>query len=160
MRGGLYDVSSMTKAPTVTSLLATLPEDRVAAMKKLRSSFRKHLPEGFKEVVQGNMIAYVVPHKIYPDGYHCDPEAPLPFISVASQKNFIAVYHMGMYADPKLLAWFEKEWPKYVKTKLDMGKSCVRLKKIDTIPFELFAELATKVTVKNWVATYEKSVKR
>jgi len=150
----------MPKAPTIATLLASLPEDRTAAMKKLRTLFRKQLlPLGFAEVLQNNMVAYVVPHKTYPDGYHCDPEAPLPFLAIASQKNFIAVYHMGIYADPKLQAWFDKQWPRYVPTKLDMGKSCIRLKKIDTIPYELFRELAGKMSAKDWIARYEKAFK-
>ena len=102
----------------------------------------------------------MVPHSLYPDGYHCKPEQPLPFLSLASQKNFVALYHMGVYADPKLLAWFQKEWPKHVSTKLDMGKSCVRFKKIETIPFELVGELAGKVTVDEWIQNYEKNVRR
>ena len=144
---------------SVTEFLDSLPEERQAPVKKLRQVIRKNMPKGFKEVVSGNMLNYVVPHSKYPDGYHCTPEKPLPFVSVASQKNFIALYHMGMYADPKLLKWFEGEWPKHVKTKLDMGKSCVRIKKIETLPYELMGELMSKVTVDDWIQTYEKNLK-
>lgn len=150
----------MPAATTVASLIEELPEERRAPIKKLRSLFRKHLPKGFKEMRQNNMISWVVPHSRYPDGYHCDPNSPLPFLSIASQKNFIAVYHMGIYSDPKLLAWFEKQWPKHMDSKLDMGKSCIRLKKVDHIPYALFGELATKVTVDKWIAQYEKAIKR
>lgn len=145
--------------PTVPAYLDSLPDDRKAAMKKLRQVIKKNLPKGFKEVIQYKMPAYVVPHSTYPDGYHCDPKLALPFLSMASGKNFIALYHMGVYADPALHAWFVKEWPKHVKTKLDMGKSCIRFKKIETIPYDLIAELVAKMTVKDWVALYEKNVK-
>lgn len=140
--------------------IASLPEERQAPVKKLRAVIRKHLPKGFKEVVEPMGLSWVVPHSRYPDGYHCNPKAPLPFLTLASQKNFIALYHMGIYADPKLLAWFQKQWPKYVPTKLDMGKSCIRLKKIETIPYDLVGELAAKVTVDDWIQNYEKNVQR
>lgn len=146
---------------TIATLIASLPEDRAAAMKKLRTSFRRQLlPLGFREELQNDMIAYVVPHKTYPAGYHCDPSAPLPFLAIASRKNFLAVYHMGIYADPKLQTWFQEQWPRHVPTKLDMGKSCIRLKRMDTIPYGLFAELAGKVSVQEWIDRYEKAVKR
>ena len=106
------------------------------------------------------MLGYVVPHKTYPDGYHCDPKLPLPFVSLASQKNFVAVYHMGIYADPKLMKWFTTEFPKHSDRKLDMGKSCVRFKKIDEIPMDLIGELMSKTTVEDWVKLYEKSFKK
>jgi hypothetical protein len=106
------------------------------------------------------MIGYVIPHTLYPAGYHCKPELPLPFLNIASQKNFIAVYHMGMYADKKLLDWFTAEFPKHSKAKLDMGKSCIRFKKPEQIPFELIGELASKMTVKEWIALYEKNYKK
>lgn len=106
------------------------------------------------------MLGYVVPHKLYPDGYHCDPKLPLPFMNLASQKNFIAVYHSGMYADPKLMKWFTTQYGKRVEGKLDMGKSCVRFKKMEQIPFELIGELASKMTPEDWVKLYEKNVKR
>jgi len=101
------------------------------------------------------MLGWSVPHKLYPAGYHCKPEDPLPFLSIASQKNFIAVYHMGIYANPKLLKWFVSEFPKHSKSKLDMGKSCIRFKKMEDIPFKLIGELASKMTVKEWIDMYE-----
>ena len=147
------------KPTSVASYVDALPAERKAAFKKLRQVIKKKLPKGFKEVLNYNIPSYVVPHSIYPDGYHCDPKLPLPFMSVASQKNFIALHHMGIYSDPKLLAWFQKEWPKHVDTKLDMGKSCIRFKKIETIPYELIGQLAAKMTVKDWVSRYTKHVK-
>lgn len=106
------------------------------------------------------MIGYVVPHSLYPDGYHCNPKLPLPFINIASQKHFIAVYHMGIYADKKLMAWFTKEYAKQVASKLDMGKSCIRFKKFDQIPLALIGALAAKMTPQQWIAVYEKEFKR
>ena len=145
---------------TVPAYIDALPADRKAAIKKLRQVIKKNLPKGFKEVINYKMPAYVVPHTTYPDGYHCTPELPLPFLAFASQKNFVALYHMGIYADAKLMAWFEKQWPKHVKTKLDMGKSCIRLKKVETIPFELIGELCGKMTADEWIALYEKCLRK
>ncbi|MES2410458.1 MAG: DUF1801 domain-containing protein [Bacteroidota bacterium] len=149
-----------SKATTAEQYLAELPEDRREAMQKLRSSIKDNLPEGFKEGMGYGMLCYSVPDSIYPNGYHCDPKLPLPFISLASQKNFIAVYHMGIYSDKNLLDWFVAEYPKHAKTKLDMGKSCLRFKKVDDIPFKLIGELATKMSVEDWISTYEKALKR
>ena len=146
-------------ATTVASYIDALPTDRKTAFKKLRQVIKRNLPKGFKEVMNYNIPSYVVPHSIYPDGYHCDPKLPLPFLGLASQKNFIALHHMGIYADPKLLAWFKKEWPKHVDTRLDMGKSCIRFKKVESIPYDLVGKLAAKMTVKDWVSQYEKNVK-
>lgn len=148
-----------TAVTSVTAYIDALPAERKAPFKKLRSVIKKNLPKGFKEVIGYNMPAYVVPHTKYPDGYHCDPKLPLPFMSIASQKNFIGLYHMGVYADKKLLTWFQKEWPKHVDSKLDMGKSCIRLKKIDELPYDLIGELATKMTVDDWIKLYEKNLK-
>ena len=129
-------------------------------MDQLRNVINQHLPKGFQEVISYGMIGWVVPHSLYPSGYHCDPKLPLPFLSIASQKNFVALYHMGMYSDPALLNWFTAEYPKHCKTKLDMGKSCVRLKKMEDIPYQLIGELASKVTADQWIETYEKALKR
>jgi uncharacterized protein YdhG (YjbR/CyaY superfamily) len=132
-----------------------LPEDRKAAMNQLRETIKKNLPKGFVESFDYKMPGFSVPHSLYPEGYHCDPKIPLPFVSIASQKNFIALYHMGMYANPSLLKWFEEEFPKHSKTKLDMGKSCIRFKKPDAIPFDLIAELMTKMTPQDWIQLYD-----
>jgi uncharacterized protein YdhG (YjbR/CyaY superfamily) len=134
-----------------------LPEDRKAAMNQLRATIKKNLPKGFVESFDYKMPGFSVPHSLYPEGYHCDPKIPLPFVSIASQKNFIALYHMGMYANPSLLKWFEEEFPKHSKTKLDMGKSCIRFKKPDAIPFDLIAELMTKMTPQDWIQLYKKA---
>jgi hypothetical protein len=144
-----------SKSQTVDNYMNELPEERKAPMQRLREVFNANLPEGFTEEMNYGMIGYVVPHSIYPKGYHCSPELPLPFVNIASQKNFIAVYHMGIYSDEKLLNWFVEEFPKHSKAKLDMGKSCIRFKKMDQIPFELLGELLTKMTVNQWIERYD-----
>ena len=135
--------------------LLSLPDDRKQAMKTLRDTIKQNLPTGFVETMQYGMITYVVPHSIYPKGYHCKPKDALPFFSIASQKNFIAIYHMGIYGDPVLLNWFQQTYAKANTAKLDMGKGCIRFKKIDQIPFALLGELATKITVTEWIEKYE-----
>ena len=152
--------SMQIEANTPDEYIAQLPHDRKSVMEKLRKTILDNLPKGFKEKINYGMIGYVVPHSIYPAGYHVTPDLPLPFINIASQKNFIAVYHMGIYADPKLLDWFTSEYPKHCKLKLDMGKSCIRFKKPDQIPFDLIGELASKVSVEEWVKTYDSIIKR
>ncbi|MFK7774274.1 MAG: DUF1801 domain-containing protein [Saprospiraceae bacterium] len=147
------------KATSVDDYISQLAEDRQAAMTKIRKVIKKNLPKGFKEDLNYGMPAFVVPHKLYPDGYHCDPKLPLPFISFASQKNFIALYHMGIYANPDLLKWFVEEYPKHCKRKLDMGKSCIRFKKIEEIPYDLIGELCAKLSPKDWIDVYETNVK-
>ncbi len=142
-------------ATTIEEYLAAIPEERRAAITELRKVINKNLPQGFKETISYGMIGWVVPHSLYPAGYHCDPKLPLPFINIASQKNFIALYHMGIYNDEKLLGWFTAEYPKYVKNKLDMGKSCIRFKKPEQIPFKLVGELAAKLTPQDWIERYD-----
>lgn len=137
-----------------------LPEERRAPMQKLHDVIVKNLPEGFKEGMGYGMLGWSVPHSTYPAGYHCDPKQPLPFLNIASQKNFIALYHMGIYADRELHDWFVAEYPKHVKTKLDMGKSCIRFKKPEAIPYELIGELVQKMTPQDWIALYEHNLKR
>jgi uncharacterized protein YdhG (YjbR/CyaY superfamily) len=149
-----------SKATTVEQYLAELPADRQKAMTELRKVIKKNLPKGFKETMGYGMMGYVVPHTKYPAGYHCNPKDPLPFMGFASQKNFIAVYHMGVYADPKLHKWFTDEYAKAGIGKLDMGKSCIRFKNPEKIPFKLIGELASKITPDEWIATYEKILKR
>jgi uncharacterized protein YdhG (YjbR/CyaY superfamily) len=140
--------------------IAQLPEERKEVMQKLREVILKNLPKGFKEIMNYGMIGYVVPHEIYPKGYHCDSKLPLPFMNIASQKNFVALYHMGIYADENLLMWFQENYSKHCKTKLDMGKSCIRFKKMDHIPYELIGELCQKMTVQEWISSYEAQIKR
>lgn len=137
-----------------------LPDDRKPVIKKLRTIIKKNLPKGFKEEMNYNMLGYVVPHSLYPDGYHCDNSKPLPFMNLASQKNFVAVYHMGIYADDKLMKWFTTQYAKATDAKLDMGKSCIRFKKMDSIPIDLIGELAGKVTPQDWIKRYESAIKR
>ncbi|MCB0791891.1 MAG: DUF1801 domain-containing protein [Flavobacteriales bacterium] len=147
-------------ADTPDAYLEQVPDERKPALRKLRSTINKNLPKGFAEAMSYGMIGWVVPHKLYPPGYHCDPKLPLPFMSIASQKHFIGLYHMGLYADKELMGWFTKEYGKRVPEKLDMGKSCVHFKKPDTIPFELIGELCRKMRVEEWIARYEKALRR
>ena len=142
-------------AKTPDQYFQELPEERKEAMLKLRQIIKKNLPEGFEEMMGYGMLGYAVPHSIYPNGYHCDPKQPLPFFGMASQKNSINIYHMGIYADSNLYDWFVSEYPKYSKAKLDMGKSCIRFKKPEHIPFELIGELLTKISVLEWITIYE-----
>ena len=140
---------------SVEEYLSSLDEDRREAVTKLREVIRDNLPPGFEEVISSSMPSYVVPLKTYPDGYHVGKGTPLPFVSFASQRGHVALYHFGMYVDQPLLKWFEEEYAKQVDHKLDMGKSCVRFKKPENIPFELIAELMRQRTVDEWVACYE-----
>jgi hypothetical protein len=144
-----------SEAKTPDEYLAELPEDRKVAIQKLREIALKNLPTGFKEVISYGMLGYVVPHEIYPKGYHCTPKLPLPFFNVASQKNSINIYHMAIYADANLYNWFVEEYPKHSAAKLDMGKGCIRFKKIEAIPFELIGELLSKITPQQWIEMYE-----
>lgn len=148
------------EAKTPDEYIEQLPEERKEPFKKLRATILNNLPEGFEEMINYGMPGYVVPHSLYPDGYHCDPVLPLPFLNIASQKNFVALYHMGIYTDPDLLDWFTSEYPKHVSTKLDMGKSCIRFKKMDQIPFELIGQLVRKVSPNDWITTYEAAFKK
>ena len=149
-----------SKATTPDAYMAEIPEERQKAFTKLRSVIKKNIPKGFSESMGYGMMGWVVPHSKYPAGYHCNPKDPLPFIGIASQKNFIAIYHMGVYADPALLKWFTTAHAKASPRKLDMGKSCIRYKKPDDIPFELIGELASKMTPDEWIAIYEKVLKK
>ena len=148
-----------SKATTPEAYIAEMPKDRQEAFKKLLAIIKKNLPKGFKEVMSYGMIGYVVPHTMYPAGYHCDPKQPLPFMCVASQKNFIAIYHMGIYANPELLKWFTEAHAKASSKKLDMGKSCMRYKKPEDIPYSLIGELASKISPAEWIDIYEKKYK-
>ncbi len=148
------------EASSPDDYISKLPEDRKEAVMKLRQTVLENIPEGFEETMSYGMIGYVVPKTIYPEGYHCTPELPLPFINIASQKNYVALYHSGIYADKKLSDWFVNQYPKHCKTKLDMGKSCIRFKKIDDIPYLLIAELMRKMSSQKWIQVYEKNIKR
>lgn len=146
-------------AATPQEYMENLPEDRKEAMNTLREVINKNLPKGFQEQMNYGMLGWVVPHSAYPDGYHCDPKQPLPFLALASQKNFIAVYTMSLYADKDIHDWFVAEFANRSKYKLDMGKSCIRFKKPDAIPFELIGQLVAKMTLEQWIALYEKNLK-
>ncbi len=148
------------EAKTIKEYLEAVPTERVEPMTKLIDTLRSNLPSGFAETIQYDMPAFVVPRRAYPPGYQVNPEQPLPFISVASQKNFVGLYHLGLYADAQLTDWFTKQYPFHSKRKLDMGKSCIRFKNVDHIPYDLIGELATKMSVPDWIEIYERSKPR
>lgn len=149
-----------SKATTVEQYLAEIPADRQKAMQELRKVIKKNLSKGFQETMNYGMMGYSVPHSKYPAGYHCNPKDPLPFMGLASQKNSINIYHMGVYADPKLLKWFQEAHAKASSKKLDMGKSCIRYKKPEDIPFKLIGELAAKMSMEEWISLYESMLTR
>ena len=149
-----------SSATSIEAYFEEMPEERKIAFTKLRETILENIPNGFVEQMSYGMIGYVVPHSMFPNGYHCDPKLPLPFIAIASQKNFIALYHMGIYSNPALLNWFVSEYPKHSKQKLEMGKSCIRFKKMDQIPFDLIAELVQKMSVQEWITCYESAFKK
>ena len=144
---------------TVKEILINLPEERVVPFNKLHDVIVKNLPKGFEPGMSYGGLGYVVPHTLYPAGYHCKPSEPLPFAGIASQKDSINFYHMGIYADPQLMKWFVAEYPKHSKQKLDMGKSCIRFKKLDDIPYKLIGELMKKMSAKEWIEKYEAELK-
>lgn len=150
----------MTKEAEIQAYIDEVSEDRKEAFLELYETVRTHIPKGFEEQLSYGSIGFVVPKSIYPKGYHCTPELPLPFVSIASQKSHIALYHMGIYMMPDVLDWFVAEYPKHSKYKLDMGKSCIRFKRMDAIPYGLIAELMHKITVDVYVNQYEKIIKR
>ena len=149
-----------TKPETPDKYVEELPDDRKEVIQRLRTILKENLPVGYEEEISYGMIGYVVPYSIYPAGYAVKPKVPLPLINLASQKNHVALYHMAVYAVPGIAEWFQTEYPKHCKTKLDMGKGCIRLKKMDDIPYDLIGELARKVDVQTWIDTYEKVVRR
>ncbi len=147
-------------ANTPEEYISKLPEDRKAVITKLRNLVLKNMPKGLEEGINYNMLGYYVPHSVYPNGYHCNPKLPLPFINLASQKNFIALYHSGIYAKKELYDWFVGEYSKHSKYKIDMGKSCIRFKKMDDIPYDLITVLLRKMTTEEWIEIYEKTIKK
>lgn len=147
-----------SKSTSIKEYLAGVSADKAPYFNALRDTILKHIPTGFEETMSYGMIGYVVPHNLFPAGYHCNPSLPLPFVNIAAQKNFIALYHMGIYINSELLTWFEKEYPKHSQTKLDMGKSCIRFKKADQIPYALIGKLMQKITVKDWIDLYQKKL--
>jgi hypothetical protein len=145
---------------TVEEILENIPEDRKEAFLKLHQTIIDHLPKGFEAGISYGGLGYIIPHSLYPAGYHCKPAEPLPFASMASQKNSINFYHMGIYMNPALMDWFVAEYPKYSTQKLDIGKSCIRFKKWDQIPYELMGQLMQKMTAQQWIALYERNLKK
>ena len=150
----------MGKPTTVAEYFDALPTDRKEPMERLMASIKANLPEGFEEVLNYGMPSWVVPHSVYEAGYHANPKLPLPFLGIASQKSHVAVYHMGIYASATLMEWFVGEYPTYCKTKLNMGKSCVRFKKVADIPYDLIGELCSKMSPQQWIDIYEEEVKK
>jgi len=149
----------LSNAATPDEYIESLPDDRKQGIMQLRKIIKKNLPKGFKEVMGYGMLGYVVPHSLYPNGYHCAPQQPLPFINIASQKNHIAIYHMGLYAGA-YLDWFKQEWSNHSTKKLDMGKSCIKFKKPEDIPYELIGQLVSKITPQEWIELYENAFRK
>ena len=144
----------------IKGYINSLASDRKTTITQLINVIEKNIPKGFEKVMNYGMPSFVIPHTIYPNGYHCDTTLPLPFIGVSNQKSSISLHHMGLYADPELLNWFKSEYPKHSNAKLDMGKSCIRFKKFNEIPYELIGILSNKMTVKNWIDIYEQNIKK
>lgn len=150
----------MLDTATKSNFLATVQEDRTEALIALINTIEQDLPKEFEGRTSGKMLSWDIPLSTYPEGYHCNPKSPLPFLSLANQKGFIALYHMGLYADSELHDWFVAEYPNHSKYKLDMGKSCIRFKKVNDIPFKLIGELLQKMSAQNWINLYEKNIRK
>src|SRR2546423_350182 len=147
-----------SKAATVEEYLAELPEDRRAAISAVREVILANLPEGYVETMQYGMIGYVVPHSLYPAGYHCDPKQPLTYAMLGNQKNHMALYLMGAYGDEKTREWFEKAYSESGK-KLDMGKACVRFKKVENLPLDVIGQAIARVPCDRYVESVEAMLK-
>jgi hypothetical protein len=141
-------------ARTVDEYVAALPEDRRSVIDAVRKVILSHLPEGYVESIQSGMIAYVVPHDLYPPGYHCDPHQPVQYAALASQKNYFALYFMTLYGDAETEQWFRKAFQEAGK-KLDMGKSCVRFKKLEDLPLSVIGQLVARVPVQKYITRIE-----
>jgi hypothetical protein len=146
--------------PAVEEYLRSIAPERKEVFQRLHDTILSNLAPEFDVVMSYGMIGYVLPHKVYPAGYHCDPKLPLPFVSIASQKSHMALYHMGMYAKPELLDWFVQTYTAVTGKKPDMGKSCIRFKKPESIPIPLIGELIGKMSASEWIALYEEQLKR
>ena len=153
-------IKMISNAKSPEEYINEAPEERRDSLIKLRNIIKENLPTGFKEGMSYGMIGYFIPHDIYPAGYHCNPSLPLPFMSFASQKNSINFYHMGIYSDKNLFEWFVNEYQKYSTKKLDMGKSCMRFKKEQDIPYQLIGELVKKMSPNQWISVYEENFKK
>ena len=145
---------------SVKDYINLLESDRGEIVTQLINVIEQNIPKGFEKVMNYGMPSFVVPHSIYPNGYHCDKTLPLPFIGVSNLKSSISLHHMGLYANSELLNWFRSEHPKHSKTKLDMGKGCIKFKNFNEIPYKLIGILSERMTVKNWIDTYEQNIKR
>lgn len=156
----IFFIKMKANGKTVNEILKNLPDDRVEPFNKLHKVIMENLPNGFEAAISYGGLGYVVPHSIYPSGYHCKPSEPLPFAGIASQKNSINLYHMGIYSNPKLLEWFVTEYPKHSRQKIDMGKSYIRFKKFNEIPYELIGELMTKISVNEWISFYVENMRK
>jgi hypothetical protein len=146
-----------SKATTVDAYLAELPEERREAISAIRGVILKNLPRGYEEGMQWGMIGYYVPHSLYPAGYHCQPEEPLPVASLASQKNHMAFYGLGLYINEAQARWFVEEWNKAGK-KLDMGKSCVRFKTLDDVALDVIGRAIKRLPVEQYIKQYERQL--
>ena len=143
-----------SQAKTVEEYLQALPGDRRAAISTVRETILANLPKGYEVRMNYGMIGYVVPHSIYPAGYHCNPAQPLTYASLGSQKNHIALYLMCVYGHAETAAWFRKAWEATGK-KLDMGKACVRFKRLEDVPLEVVGQVIARTPVKQYIATIE-----
>lgn len=150
----------VSKDPRTEDYIESLPEERQEAFRQLRNTVVMNLPDGYEELAEGRMVSYVVPLRIFPDGYHCTPGKPLPFLQIAFQKNYLALYHFGVYADGNLYDWWSREYAKKVTTKLDMGKSCIRFKKWNDLPLPLIAQLCRKMDVQQWIQIYKRAIRK
>jgi Domain of unknown function (DU1801) len=139
-----------SKATTVAEYLAALPDDRRTAIEVVRQVILENLDKDYEEGIQYGMIGYYVPHRVFPAGYHCDPRQPLPFASLGSQKNYMSLYIMCVYGESDLARWFREAWAQTGK-KLDMGKACVRFKKIDDLALEVIAEAIKRVPARTYI---------
>jgi hypothetical protein len=144
-----------SKADSPDQYVSEIADDKREAFILLRKTILENLPKGYEEEMSYGMIGYVVPFSIYPKGYHTKDKLPLPFVNIAAQKNFIALYHLGITANESLLKWFTEEYPRHSKLKLDMGKGCIRFKNVSQIPYTLIGELVQKMEVNDWVSLYE-----
>lgn len=148
----------MPAVKSVKEYIDTLPVDRKKVVSEIRKVINKNIPKGFRESVASNMIMWSVPHTAYPPGYHCDPSKPLMLMCLSATKGGISLHHMGLYGSGPLLNWFQGEWPKHSARKIDMGKACVRFKKLEDVPLDLIGELVTKLSPQKWVEVYERAL--
>ena len=144
----------ISKATTVAEYLKQLPDDRRPTVEAIRNTILKNLDAGFQEAMQYGGIGYSVPHSIYPKGYHCDPKQPLPFAGIGNQKNHIGIYLFCLYVDPKEIRSFQQAWKKAGK-RLNMGKACVRVRKLEDVPLDVLGKTIKKVKLKKFIAVYE-----